>query len=273
MITPSTCSPAVSNNGTITIANFNPGDRFALEANNSYTGSATFVSGSTAIPLDGIIVNNLANPSGTQEYTVRIFNNFGCFVDQTLTLSEISCIDYPDYVRFDNPCSDPACHTISNDLYLGSGVTPDNSDPSSENADMDSDEGLSILPNMQFTSGNTVRFPVSIYNNTGIDAYLRMWIDWNGDGDFEDTGELIENNTYPSTGSASTIYVSVTIPTMAIQTQDIALRARLSTDDANSLDPCGNGSCAVDGEVEDYLLNISCPSPICPPVSLQIRGN
>lgn len=155
---------------------------------------------------------------------------------------------------------------------MGSGVTPDSAPAGNENADSDVDDGVSLLPNMQFTPGNTVRIPVSIYNNTGNDAYLRMWIDWNGDGDFEDIGEQVENSTYLSTGANNTVFISVTIPTNATQTQPIALRARLSTDDANSADPCGNGNCATDGEVEDYLINISCPTPICLPVQLRRKN-
>jgi len=42
----------------------------------------------------------------------------------------------------------------------------------------------------------------------------------------------------------------------------------LSTDDLNSSTPCGKGNCAADGEIEDYLIQIDCPSPICPPVQL-----
>ena len=121
---------------------------------------------------------------------------------------------------------------------------------------------------MQITSGNTVRFPITIYNNTGSAAYLRMWIDWNADGDFEDTGEQIENNTYPSTGVDNLVFVSVAVPVDAVQTSPLALRTRLSTDDANSATPCGTGTCATDGEVEDYLIQLEYPTNICPPVLL-----
>jgi len=147
-------------------------------------------------------------------------------------------------------------------------ITGDVAGNNSENADTDTDDGVSILANMQFVVGNTVHLPVTIYNNTGMNAYLRIWIDWNGDGDFDDTGEQVENNNYPSTGTANNIHVSITIPNSVTQSQQIALRTRLSTDDINSADPCGTGTCAADGEVEDYLIQVECPSPICTPVQI-----
>ena len=276
MTTAVTCNGSADNgDGMITITGFNSGERYDLEMNSSYTGSASFASGSTVIPVDGIILNNISNPSGMQQYTIRIFNSNECFIDRTVTLSETICvpdIDYADYDRPGNSCADPTCHIISNDIYLGTAVSADTQGSGSTSADSDNDDGLSILSTIQFTPGNTVRIPVSIYNNTGMNAYLRMWIDWNGDGDFEDTGEQVENNTYPAMGTTTNkVFISVTIPTNAIQNQSIALRARLSTDDANSAAPCGNGNCASDGEVEDYLINISCPTPVCAPVTLQIR--
>jgi len=188
-------------------------------------------------------------------------------------LSCLASIDYADYNRPDNPCANPTCHIISSDIYLGSEVSSDTEGSANASANSDDDDGISILSTMQFTPGNTVRIPVSIYNNTGTAAYLRIWIDWDGDGDFEGLGEQVENSTYPSTGATNTVFVSLTVPLNATQIQAIALRTRLSTDDVNSAGPCGNGSCAADGEVEDYLIEIDCPTPICPPVSLQIRNN
>jgi len=277
-ITNTTCTGVTANtDGTITLAGFNIAERYALEANNSYTGSATFASGSTAIPVDGIITNTLANPVSSQVYTIRIFNSNECFVDRMVTLNVTGCgsnlgTDYADYSRLGFSCPDPVCHTISNDIYLGNGVTPDSPGSGSTSADSDLDDGVSISSGMQFLPGNTVRIPVIIYNNTGANAHLRMWIDWNGNGDFEDIGEQIENNIYASTGAENKVHISVTIPLTAMQNQSIALRTRLSTDDTNSANSCGNGNCAADGEVEDYLIDISCPTSICQPVNLQLKN-
>lgn len=261
--------------GSITLTGFSAGERFDFNTGNTYSGSATFTSGSAAIPVDGIIANNLANPSGSQAYTIRIFNSNECFVDRLVTLNEVDCttrFDFPDYNSALRSCPDEPCHTVNSNLYLGLSVSTDTSPVIGETADSDDDDGLSLNSNVQFTPGNTVRIPVTIYNDTGNPAFLRMWIDWNADGDFEDAGEQIENNTYPSTGAANLVFVSATIPVNAIQTSAIALRTRLSTDDANSADPCGTGNCAADGEIEDYLIQLDCPTPICPPLQLTTKS-
>ena len=199
-------------------------------------------------------------------------NNLNCICETTELLFDYPsysfCPDYQDYSNSLNPCLQPACHIVSTDLYLGTGVTSDESTFGDTNADRDMDDGIIILPNMQFVPGNTVHIPVVIYNNRGIDAYLRVWIDWNGDGDFEDANEQVEDNTYASTGTMETIHLSVTIPANANQSQQIALRARLSTDNLNSALACGTGDCAADGEVEDYLLEVNCLEPICLPAQL-----
>ena len=87
-----TCSGASSNNdGQIMISGFNTGERYALEENSSYTGSATFATGSTVIPADGVIANNLTNPSGVAQYTVRVFNSDECYIDRIVDLNEWTC--------------------------------------------------------------------------------------------------------------------------------------------------------------------------------------
>jgi len=215
--------------------------------------------------------------AGAGDVTVTITddNDASCTLD-ILVNDSGPCeqnIDYPDYNDPDNPCASPACHIISSEIFLGNGVSSELATLSDTLANSDIDDGISILPKMQFTIGNTINLPVSIYNNTASDAYLRIWIDWNGDGDFEDAGEQVENNTYPSTGTAlNKVHVSIAIPKTANQTKQIALRARLSTDDINSATPCGTGTCAADGEVEDYLIEVECPAVVCPPVQLGIKN-
>ncbi len=268
---------ASNDDGTITLSGFNPTDTYQYNTGNSFnSGSATPATPMT-IPNDGIIVNNSVNPTGSQDYTVRITSTTGCFVDRVVILNEVTCsatIDYADYSSGLRECANEPCHIVDSNLYLGQSVSPDANPVTGESADSDDDDGVSINSKMQIVPGNTVRFPVTIYNNTGSVAYLRMWIDWNADGDFEDAGEQIEDNTYPSTGMANVVLVSVTVPLDAVQTSPIALRARLSTDDTNSATPCGTGTCAADGEIEDYLIQLNCPVSICPPVQLNKKtGN
>jgi len=90
--TGATCIGSNANaDGTITLTGFDIGERFDFNIGNTYTGSATFSTGSTEIPINGIIANSLVNPTGTQEYTIRIFNTNGCTLDRVVTLTENNC--------------------------------------------------------------------------------------------------------------------------------------------------------------------------------------
>jgi len=86
-------------------------------------------------------------------------------------------------------------------------------------------------------------------------AHVEMWIDWNGDGDFADAGEMVtdidDTTAFPN-------YLPISIPADAIQYQDIGVRIRLSNED--NMTPYGAVS---SGEVEDYLIQISCQEEAC----------
>ena len=87
-----TCTGATANSdGSITVSNFGATDKYAFVSGSSYSGSATYAAGSTTIPAGGVIVNNLANPAANQDYTVRVFQNGGCFKDITVTLAPKTC--------------------------------------------------------------------------------------------------------------------------------------------------------------------------------------
>lgn len=81
----------VNTNGKITLIGFSPSEKFDYNTGATYTGSATYAS-ATPIPTNGEIVANLPNPTtATQDYTVRIFNANGCFIDRTISLSQTNC--------------------------------------------------------------------------------------------------------------------------------------------------------------------------------------
>ncbi len=87
-----TCTGEVPNNdGQIMISLFT-NERFDYNLGNTYTGSETYAT-ADPIPADGIIASNLTNPSGAITYTVRIFNDVGCFIDRVVTLEEATCCD------------------------------------------------------------------------------------------------------------------------------------------------------------------------------------
>lgn len=183
--------------------------------------------------------------------------------------------DNPDYEDPQNPCPQEPCHFISNSVYLGSGVSSDNDTNNTSTADTDTDDGVALGSNLNFAPGGTINFPVTIFNSSGNDVFLFAWVDWNGDGDFDDTGEQISNNSYNGTTFSGTFMVNLpaAVPTDALQNEAFAARFRVSTDNTNANSPCGSGDCAADGEIEDYLLLIECPTSVCTPAEVIIIRN
>ena len=113
-----------------------------------------------------------------------------------------------------------------------------------------------------------------MYNATGNDAHLSLWVDWNGDGDFSDGGEIISTTTYspPTYTGTYTEPIMIVIPLTVSQNQTFAMRWRYSTDvSVNAVGACGTGTCALDGEVEDYLLTVNCKPNICLPTTVTIK--
>jgi len=210
--------------------------------------------------------SNTFTPAQNRTYYLQaISKNVLCpATASAFTTPSKTCEDYPDY-REGATCEEEPCHTISDDIYLGTTVTDDFGSAGSSDASSDEDNGVPLGNNLNFVPGNTMNLPVNIYNATGNGAYLRTWIDWNGDADFNDIGEQIIDYTYDyaTYNGSFTVSIPVGIPTDVVQGETIAMRFRLSTDDIGSSTPCGIGSCAGDGEIEDYLMRVDCSSGNC----------
>jgi hypothetical protein len=133
-------------------------------------------------------------------------------------------------------------------VYLGAGVSHENNGKPSTNANLDeNDDGIKIddssLQEKTINSGETTTLQITTH---GI-GYLSGWIDWNGDGDFNDTDEQIAHNIDGSSGL-------ITLDVLATSTPiDITTYARFRYSYQQDLSPIGS---AIDGEVEDYKFNI-----------------
>lgn len=140
-----------------------------------------------------------------------------------------------------------ASHAIIGGMHLGTGVTFEDTASANATATGDSDDGVA-LPTLQ--QGEAATIPVTIAQNTSNSGRLQAWVDWNGDGDFADSGEQVATDM--STASLTgTIHISVTVPIDATTTQTFA-RFRWSTTPGLSSTATAN-----DGEVEDYALTIA----------------
>jgi hypothetical protein len=165
-------------------------------------------------------------------------------------------------------------HIILPNIQLGASIDGESDGQQSPNADGDDnngdDEDGVDLNGLNFQAGQTISIPIVVTNNTGSTANLYAFIDWNNDGDFGDTGEQVLVSV-PSMAGTQTILVDFTIPTevagAAINTT-VGARFRLTTDTLS-----GNAweGAANNGEIEDYVLMINCPTGNCLPV--QISNN
>jgi len=121
---------------------------------------------------------------------------------------------------------------------------------------LDDEDGVTI-PDLK--QGATVIFPVRTVVSSLLAAYLSVWIDWNGDGDFADKNERMAENIRMPSGT-STYNLSVPVPEDAIASRPTFARFRIGPRVSS---PSGT---ATSGEVEDYMIKISCISPDPPRV-------
>lgn len=156
-----------------------------------------------------------------------------------------------------------ADHVINNWIYMGSAPDGEPESQYSDEADgddlslFDDEDGVSF-PEMK--PGASVIIPVrTVETSYFLTGYLSAWIDWNGDGDFNDKDERIADNRRVPSGSAI-LTLSVTVPNDAIVSRPTFARFRIGTRVSS---PTGNASA---GEVEDYIVKIACVPPDPPKI-------
>ena len=92
------------------------------------------------------------------------------------------------------------------------------------------------------------------YNGSPYIEFIHAYIDWNGDGDFKDSGETVMTKS-----GTSTVKVTITVPNSSIQGKT-RMRVQMQWNKA----PSGPCSIISYGEVEDYSIKIGGGStPTC----------
>ncbi|MEL6107833.1 MAG: ELWxxDGT repeat protein, partial [Planctomycetota bacterium] len=140
-------------------------------------------------------------------------------------------------------------HILGSSLFLGTAP-----DAESIPDDNDTDDGVVDTVDLAIRPNEAVSIEVLVTNNTGSDATVVGWIDYDNDGVFE-----VAESASASVASGSTdVTVSLLFPDSPLDfDQDVFARFRLSTDASlNSTTPTGLMS---DGEVEDYLVTALSP--------------
>jgi len=148
----------------------------------------------------------------------------------------------------------PVWHNIANGVYLGDNVDHDLNPYDTVDADGDDINGVDDDDGVTLSDGSDIN---GIYFDTNAthtikvklskDAYLKVWIDKNIDGDFTDGSDLIYNSgTKLSAGEHN---ISFYLPANLTTNTKTYLRARVSSN--SSMNPIGF---VTDGEVEDYMV-------------------
>nr|WP_225444502.1 GEVED domain-containing protein [Pseudomarimonas arenosa] len=153
-------------------------------------------------------------------------------------------------------------HTIRSTLRLGSENDADiegqpnaaaNGDDAAPGSQPDDEDGITTA-DLSLIAGaaETVRYTVT--NTTGHPATVCGYIDFNGDGDFLDAGELATDSVATGANNASRS-LSFNVPADAVSSS--YARFRLFTAAANGGASCDPDGDLLDGEVEDYPVSVA----------------
>jgi uncharacterized repeat protein (TIGR01451 family) len=141
-------------------------------------------------------------------------------------------------------------HTISG-VRLGASVDADSALLGGVGATGDdlngTDDENGVTVPARLAVGATTILPVDIQGGSG---FLNVWFDWNGDGDFADSGEQVASNQAVATG---VLNLSVAVPATASIVTTYARFRVCSTSGACS----SPRNTAQSGEVEDYQVMLA----------------
>lgn len=98
---------------------------------------------------------------------------------------------------------------------------------------------------------------VTLNNNGWTYNAVGIWIDWNNNGDFTDSGEKVYSRY-----AAGPYTVNITPPTAVISNTSLRMRVRVGYGSESKITPCGIDTYL--GEVEDYTIIVTGdPMPTC----------
>ncbi|BBO32334.1 S8 family serine peptidase [Lacipirellula parvula] len=201
-------------------------------------------------------------PTGGR-YVVNLAGN-GTLAGLEFGIKDTAVFDYGDLPDvYETTLAQNGARHKKGDYYLGTRVDGELNGVPSTNADSDDLTGFDDEDGIQFGAivpGGTTSLIVTASRNNG---YLKAWIDWNNDGDFDDVGERLvftgaagTTNNYLLSGGANNLTFNVPA---GVSVANVYARFRYG--EATLSSPRGE---AVIGEVEDYLLSVAAPA--LPPI-------
>lgn len=204
---------------------------------------------------DTLYFSSLSGVTSTTQFNIKAIKTTSCFTDSLVQNKII-------YVY-----SDPGLHAlICIPWNVASSPALPGYDPGIKNVTFGSINNTStFLFNSYFDysccrhsdviSGGV--YPISISTAYIWGEYVKVWIDYNNNGDFDNTTELVFSGFANHTVSGN-----ITIPMNAILNQKIRMRV-VSDPNSSSIPNCFGSS---GGEIEDYAVTIL-PAPIAPTVA------
>jgi hypothetical protein len=178
----------------------------------------------------------------------------GIDIDNTIDFGLLKAMDYGDHSLFGSASSAvvPSLHLgILNDseysAFTNVSATGDDLNG------VDDEDGVAVPSSI--APGASGALTVTVTNTSGSSAFLHAWIDFNRDGVLTDVGERVANNVLVANGTSnSNRTISFTVPASA--TFGVAgVRVRLT-----SVSTPGPTGALGNGEVEDYVMTIGCPT-------------
>lgn len=154
-----------------------------------------------------------------------------------------------------------ASHAIDSNIHIGSVVDADDSllqnasASDDDNDGVDDEDGVIDLTQLSITDGQSgPQVDVVVYNMMGEPATLYGWIDYDGDGLFDNAAERASVGVPNSTnGTVTLTFPDVPTDASSLSGGSTYMRLRLSTDSDPSSDATGAVS---NGEVEDYVMSV-----------------
>lgn len=203
-------------------------------------------------------------------------NSIGNFLDDVSVGSLFDYGDAPNSYKTLYASGGPY-HSVSGNLYLGTGETCDGDGQPGTAANADAlDDGVTFPA--ACANCNTYTVSINAYNNSGQSATIAGWIDFNKNGVF-DASER-KSVRIPSSATAQTVTLTFTVTSFSSTSPTTYARFRIANDSTEVANP---GGLATSGEVEDYQIScVGMPyaiptvsNPICArgPMTLSATGN
>jgi PKD repeat protein len=228
-------------------------DFTASSTNITVGDSVTFTDNSTNNPTSWSWTFNGGTPSGSTDQNPTITYNTPGTYTVSLTAGNAAGSDTETKVDYINVADKPYCASQGNNWsyeYIGN-VTVGSFSNDSGAAGYTDFTHLTI----DLTAGDTVNVSLTpVFPSSTYTEYWKIWIDYNGDHDFEDDGEEVFSDV-----STTTVTGSFTVQSGV----NIVTRMRVSMKWNGWQTPCETFSY---GEVEDYTVDIS-GGIIDPPVA------